>query len=175
MTHWSWQPGTVKKDLNYVLVQICKSWEPAKHPQKMLLFFCLNISDFKAFHILHNYLWAQDDQGRCKTVLQKWEEYFLQPKNKMWSCLIMQFLSRAHKEKFFCSQRLVFLYSCGKRAEPDRVWTTQEMRKEHELRIVIASLVKWGLLHPWLDWNLWLKRLLPEVWRGIQNSIREET
>lgn len=56
----------------------------------------------------------------------------MQPKNKKWSCLITQFLSTAHKEKLFCSQRLVFLSSCGKRAEPNWVWTIQEMLKECE-------------------------------------------
>lgn len=175
MTHQSWQSGTVKRDLKCVLVKICKSWETANTLRKMLFFFCINIPGFKAFHILKNYLWAQDEQSSCKAVLQKWEEYFMQPKNKKWSCLITQFLSGAHKEKLLCSQRLVFLSSCGTRAEPDWVWIVQEMLKEHGLRIATASLAKWVLLHHWLDWSLWLNSLLPEVWWGNQNSIREKT
>lgn len=43
-------------------------------------------------------------------------------------------------EKIFSSQRLVFLFSCGKRAESNWVWTIQEMLKEHELWIITAPL-----------------------------------
>lgn len=103
----------------------------------MLLFFCLNIPDFKAFHILNNYLCAQDEQGSCKAVLQKWKEYFMQPKKKKVILLNHAIFKQSTQGKniLFSEVALPLLFWT-------KNWTIQEMLKEHELWIVTAFLAK---------------------------------